>query len=76
MDGFVGGLDDAAGEQWAVAVAAGDGHGGGLLVAAVADGPVGCARRLLYEEAGGGVVPEDRPADGPAVAGAHGAAVL
>jgi len=59
-----------------MAVAAGDRHGGGLLLAAVADGPVGCAWRLLYEKAGGGVVPEDGPADGPAVAGAHGAAIL
>ena len=59
-----------------MAVRAGDGHGGGLLLAAVADGPVGCAWRSLHQETGGGVVPEDRPADGPAMAGAHGAAVL
>lgn len=73
-DGFAGGFDDALLE--------GDGFRaviGGLgwvdFFAAVADGPVQGAGGKMDGEGLCGAVPDDRPGDGPAVSGAHHAAV-
>src|SRR5580698_3893956 len=52
-----------------------DGHWLALSLALGADDPIDRAGRKLCDELVGSGVPDDRPADGPAVAGAHFAAV-
>src|ERR1700733_1048673 len=72
---FAFGLDYSAFEQRVVVFLTGGWHRGGFLIALVADGPVDDARRILHGDFSCGVVPQNSPADGPAVAASHRAAV-
>ena len=75
-DGLALRFDVAGGQRCAVSTATvAVWHGLTLQRAAIAHGPGDGAGGLLDDEVAGGAVPDDAPAHGPAVAGAHDAAV-